>query len=230
MNYRSLIFINFFLIPIFILCSGRLFSQVGLEFTYHRQHLKDWNEVLKSYYHNENSIFFDNYGAGVYYWFRVPNYRIEFTPGLTYSYSKSISSYQEIENTYSSHTAGIEADVNIYPFEFEKRTYERDCPSFSNRGEWFSKGFFFQVSPGINYSFYDMNGTSLKETNLFGKFDFGAGLDIKISHSIIMAPIIKYGMNLGKNWEGFSEFHGGKNYNDASVDNFWSLTLSFYLK
>jgi hypothetical protein len=214
----------------FILISSPVKSQIGIDIIGGQQRYVNWNDVINDYAAKEYNFLRFNYGAGVNYWFRLQNYRIEFTPGLYYLYSDFKFDNPDCLFYYHSHTGGAEFDVNIYPFELRKKTYEKDCPSFSTRGEYFPKSFFLQVSPGLNGSYRDVTSKYIKDFDIGWKMDFGVGLDMKITDRIIMAPIIKYGFSFSNNWKGFSEFHAEESYNDATQGNFVSLVLSFFLK
>ena len=220
------------LIVAFLLVTGIfLHGQIGLELTYHNYDYKDWNKVLYDKTGQEIRIFNKAYGAGVNYWFSTKRYRIEFTPGVFYQYSSSTIKPDKDSYVFQSHTAGAEFDVNMYIFDFIRRNYERDCPSFSNSKEWFREGFFIQVSPGIFSVFRntDMTG-SLTKSHVEGKFDIGAGLDFSLGTHLGMAPVLKYGFLISAAWDGFAENFGNKVYYDKTAASYYSLTLSFYVK
>ena len=212
------------------LCIHTVKAQIGIDLLGTQQTFTNWNDVISDYAKEEYHFLRFNYGAGVNYWFRLKNYRVEFTPGIYYLYSDFKLTNPDYSYLYHSHTGGIEFDTNIYPFDFMKKSYEKDCPSFSTRGEYFPKSFFFQVSPGITGSFRDISQEYIKEFDISGKLDFGLGLDMKLTQKIIIAPIIKYGFTFDSDWKGFSEFHDSESYNDKTPGNNFSFVLSFYLK
>lgn len=222
----------YLLILIFVLNFNvlKVHSQVGIELTGMDQKFTNWNVVITNYALEEYSFLKYSYGAGVNYWFRLKNFRVEFTPGLNYMFSDFKFDNPDCSFHYLSHSIVAEFDVNIYPFDLRKKRYERDCPSFSNKGEFFSKGFFFQVSPGIFGSYRNVSDKYIKQKDLAGKLDFGAGIDIGINRFFMIAPVLKYGLTFANDWTGFSDFHAEKSYNDKTPGSYFSLSLNFYLK
>ncbi|MBK7096280.1 MAG: hypothetical protein IPH57_15000 [Saprospiraceae bacterium] len=205
-------------------------TQVGVDLIVSQQKFINWNDVISDYATEEYHFLRFNYGAGINYWFRLKEYRVEFTPGIYYLYSDFKFDNPDCSYIYHSHTAGMEFDANIYPFELRKKSYEKDCPSFSTRGEYFPKSFFIQVSPGMSGSYRNITQKYIRKFDLAGKLDFGFGLDMKLSQRIIIAPIIKYGFTFANDWKGFSEFHAEESYHDKTPGHYLSLVISFYIK
>ncbi|MGE5355729.1 MAG: hypothetical protein ACM3PT_05760 [Deltaproteobacteria bacterium] len=218
----------FFLGFLFFSSAISVKSQIGIDIIGNQQSYINWNDVMSDYTDKEFYFLRYSYGGGINYWFRLKNYRIEFTPGLYYLYSDTKYKKSDIQSGYHSHTTGLEFDVNIYPFEIRKKSYEKDCPSFSTRGDYFPKSFFLQVSPGFNGSYRYIETIRYFDTGW--KIDFGCGLDMKLTERIIMAPIIKYGFSFSNDWKGFAEYHGEESYNNSTQGNYISLVLSFYIK
>ena len=209
---------------------SKISAQIGIEVVGMQSKLNDWDELIDEYALEDYDFFRYTVGGGINYWFRLKEYRVEFTPGIFYHYSQFKFSNPACSYRYHYMDAGAELDINLYPFDFMRRTYEKDCPSFSNKEQWFSKSFFFQFSPGLYISRMDISNKDIISYDMAGKFDFGVGIDMKLSHHIIVAPIIKYGFNIGQEWEGLGEFHGLNDFNDKTSGNYLSLTLSFFLK
>ena len=215
-----------------ILSSQVIKAQIGIDFIANKNKFTSWNDVIYEYSENQDKIFEYSFGGGINYWFRLRDFRLEFTPGVYYLYSDFKLNDVNRHYKYISHIIGIEFDANVYPFDFIRRTYERDCPSFSNGNDWLKKSFFVQFSPGIFGVAREIKDAPEKVSvkNIAGKFDFGIGVDMKLTRHLIVAPILKYGLDIGDKWDGFSEFHGEKNFNDGTSNSYLSLTLAFYLK
>jgi hypothetical protein len=226
MILKNFVFCLFFIFPVL------LNSQIGIELLGNKNEYKSWNDVIYNYSGKESKMFKYSYGIGVNYWFRLESYRLEFTPGVYYMYSRFKFPDSECKFEYNTQVAGAEFDMNIYMFDFVGRNYKRDCPTFSHDGEWFKKSFFIQVSPGLFGAFRSVKNSvdNIEDMNIAGKFDFGFGLDIKISDHLIVAPVIKYGLYIGEKWNGFSEFHAERSYNDITPGNYVNLVFNFYLK
>lgn len=224
--------LKLFIFIVFIFIPGIIFSQIGIEFMINKNNYPDWNKTIYNYSLKESELFKYSYGAGLNYWFRLHNYRVEFTPGVFYNYSTFKYPDSDCKFQYDSHIGGVEFDINIYMFDFISQNYQRDCPTFSHKGEWFRKSFFIQVSPGILESFRKVKNSpdKIDYFNTSGKFDFGFGLDMKLVNNLIMAPVIKYGFYVGEKWKGFSEFHGEQSFNDITRGNYLTLVLNFYFK
>lgn len=205
-------------------------AQIGIDLIGSQQKFINWDDVITDYATEEYHFLRFNYGAGINYWFRLKNYRVEFTPGIYYLYSDFKFDNPDCSFIYHNHTAGVEFDSNIYPFELRKKSYEKDCPSFSTRGEYFPKSFFIQVSPGVYGAYRDVTQMYIEDFDIAGKLDFGIGLDMKLTQRIIIAPIIKYGFAFLNDWKGFSEFHAEESYNDKTPGHYVSLVISLYIK
>ncbi|MEZ4907907.1 MAG: hypothetical protein R2771_09795 [Saprospiraceae bacterium] len=228
---KKIIFSSLFILYFIIgFNSTQLNGQIGIEIIGVDSKFNEWDKLIDDYA-NEDYNFFDyEVGGGINYWFRLKEYRVEFTPGFYYLYSKFKYDNPSCSYEYHYQSLGTEFDINLYPFDFMRRTYEKDCPSFNNRGQWFSKSFFFQFSPGLYVSKMDLSGKDIIDYDMAGKFDFGIGVDMKLSNHILLAPILKYGFLLGQEWKGLGDFHGEPAYNEITSGNFLSFTLSFYLK
>ncbi|MCB0632490.1 MAG: hypothetical protein R2824_29420 [Saprospiraceae bacterium] len=138
----------------------------------------------------ETSDLFDKgWSAGVDYWFRLRNKRIEFLPELNYTQlNNSLAAYANNE-------------AKIYSFFFNTNIYfldlpgDCDCPTWSKEGPTLKKGLFLQLSPGISY--WDMTlGAATEDVNLFADrhlaFSMGAGLgfDLGLSDLITFTPMV----------------------------------------
>ncbi len=223
---------RFLLVVFFVSIIYGVKAQIGLDLISAKNRYSTWNDVIYEFSENQNEIFRYSYGGGVNYWFRLADYRLEFTPGIYYLYSDFNLNDVNQNFKYISHQLGFEFDINVYMFDFVRRTFERDCPSFSNGNDWLKKSFFIQVSPGIFGVFREIKDAPerVNTKRVSGKFDFGIGLDMKLTKHLIVAPILKYGFDIGDKWNGFSEFHGTDSFNDGTSNAYLSLTLAFYLK
>lgn len=127
------------------------------------------------------------WSAGLDFWFRLKNQRVEFLPELNYT---------QLSN---SDLALIESETRIYSFFFNTNLYlwdfngDCDCPTFSKQGPTLAKGLFIQVSPGVSY--WDGNyRDALAQVN-DESFSFsiggGVGFDIGLTDLVTFTPILQ---------------------------------------
>ena len=130
---------------------------------------------------------FDNgWSAGIDYWFRLKNKRIEFLPELNYT---SLS--KTFPNTLSS-------EASIYSFFFNTNFYlwdmngDCDCPTFSKQGPTLEKGLFLQLSPGVSYWDIDYGSEGLaviKDQVLAFSIGAGIGFDLGLTDLVTLTPM-----------------------------------------
>ncbi len=137
-----------------------------------------------------------------------------------------------VNYNFQVHNVGVEVDMNAYIFDFIRKNYKRDCPSFSRDGQWLKKSFFVQVSTALYQSFKQIKDVDvdLKSDNLAGEISFGIGVDIPIFRHFVVAPVIKYGFYVGEKWEGISEYYSHDNFYDSTSGSYISLSFNFYLR
>jgi hypothetical protein len=127
-------------------------------------------------------------GVSAYYWFRLKNVRIEFLPEVGYWQSVAHS-----EDAISSRMRAFPLLINsdIYLFDLLN---DCDCPTFSKQGTFFQRGFFLELSGGIEFQtleLQDASGESVFDvTESTFRGGFGFGLDIGISDLITVTPLV----------------------------------------
>ena len=176
------IFIFFFSILI-INCVN---AQIGVSAAYKTFNAEDWFSLeaqsdIESY---------NGYNVGLDYWFRLKNQRVEFLPEISFGQYSGDYGAGEL----SAQFINFQLNTNIYFLDFNN---DCNCPTFDKGGNFFTKGFFVQLSPG--YSLIDLenkvdteNPTSTIEDSIgaFG-FGIGAGLDFGLSKLITVTPIAR---------------------------------------
>jgi hypothetical protein len=148
----------------------------------------------------------DGIQASLEYGFRLKEKRVEFHPGLGYRFSLGKPNFEG-----SMHSFDLDFNTAIYPFDFGG---DCDCPTWSKEGSLIKKGFFIEVSPGIAYqtlkreyilSDYipaDWNPTDRFSSNFLLKFGASVGLDIGVSKSLTITPMLTITMLSDAEWEG----------------------------
>jgi hypothetical protein len=147
---------------------------------------------------------------GVDYTFRLAQNRVEFFPELNFNSVKTSSSINTQNGTTSlleDKAFGFYFNTNVYIFDFEG---DCDCPVFSKDGNFLKKGFFIQLSPGVNYHNYVHEETSLiDEINTIKDDDFsfslaaGAGIDIGLSEHLTISPYFRARYHFETEIEGY---------------------------
>lgn len=161
-----------------------------------------WQEVFNDGYSDQlGSI----YGM---YWFRLKKKRVEFLPEIGYYHSFNTSSLQpgltpDLQAFY------LQFNTDIYFFDFGS---DCNCPTFSKQGDLLQRGFFVEVSPGIEFrklgmDYLDGNVLSRRifKTTV-PKIYGGLGFDIGASDLITVTPYagVTYAFNTA--WDGVEEF------------------------
>lgn len=102
---------------------------------------------------------------------------------------------------------GFYFNTNIYIFDFAG---DCDCPVFSRDGNFFKKGFFLQISPGVNYHNYryvENDGFPeprvIEDDNISYSLAAGAGIDIGLSEHITISPYFRARYHFETEIEGY---------------------------
>jgi hypothetical protein len=146
---------------------------------------------------------------GLDYTFRLAQNRVEFFPELNYSSVKTTTPI--VDNSGSTvnledKSFGFYFNTNVYVFDFAG---DCDCPVFSRDGNFFKKGFFLQISPGVNYHNYLFTETTFPESRLIKDDNFsyslagGAGIDIGVSEHLTITPYFRARYHFDTEIEGY---------------------------
>lgn len=152
------------------------------------------------------------WSAGIDYWFRLKNKRIEFLPELRANQTKFIVA-AAIGNGNTGEVQEFKLDIDNYSFNFNTHIYpfdfdgDCDCPVWSKEGPSFSKGFFIRISPSVGYwkveeDYIDFSGTNADWHTSIG---VGTGMDIGLSDLLTITPIIEHRWHSGEVITGLSE-------------------------
>lgn len=176
-------------------------AQLGLSGGYSVLNAPVWeNAIVEEFGQHGNEDFI---GGSTYlaidYWFRLKNVRIEFLPTLAFRkfdspINHTISS--AIDNRFAeAQFVGFHFNTNFYPFDFGS---DCDCPVWSKDKKIFKKGFFIQLSPGVDYVSQVYNFTAFdtqqqqkaEDTGAYFSVGGGIGLDIGLSDFITISPMV----------------------------------------
>ncbi len=194
-----------FAIAAFVFAASQCFSQLGIVGGYKTFNPDGWNklendlQVVKPYP-------FSGWQAGIEYWFRLKKRRIEFAPELSFSHFQN-----EFESARLDHSMiGFHFNTDVYVFDLAS---DCNCPTFSKDGNFFSKGFFLEVSPGVIFArnkLEELNNIdrkiNLSEDKLAFGGSVGAGLDFGFSDLFTITPLVRLHYYPNFDWEdGFKD-------------------------
>lgn len=171
-------------------------AQVGIKVGYKSLNNDDWNEAI-NFAFGENFSQTTGYNIGVNYWFRLKKRRIEFTPEIFYTDLEDASGDLSREHTQ----IGFHFNTNIYLFDLGE---DCDCPVWSKDGNLLQKGFFIQISPGVNRMENKLvsNDSELSnETNTYFEAGVGAGIDFGVSDFLTITPMAKFFFARDTDWD-----------------------------
>ena len=168
-------------------------SQFGVNFRYANMNPQHWEN--QTGIHN---MFDQTYDFGVDYWFRLKNYRIEFTPELYYSRSSTTAAPLHLDQS----SFGFSGNTNFYIFDI---IGDCDCPTFSKDGNFLTKGFFLSAAPIFEYNSkeatHDEDLVELLDNDYLLGFSVGAGVDIGILDLLTITPYIRYKVLPSSKWD-----------------------------
>jgi hypothetical protein len=179
-----------------------LWGQFGISLSYDQQNATDWERLISA---TDTLGALDQFGTvSFYYWWRPENLRIEVLPEI--AYRRNLGKVPDQPLAARTHGIDFNLNADIYLFDLEG---DCDCPTFSKDGNFFTKGFFLELSPGVSYRTYqiestfqgELQGNLMKSNGFLGKLGVGAGLDIGISDLFTITPWFKNEWHLGANWE-----------------------------
>lgn len=173
-------------------------GQVGLRFYGQVIRFNPWEQV-SSRATVDHRFSLTGYQAGIDYWFRLKNHRVEFMPELQYARQLSL---RVDDKSSTLHSFGFELNTHFYLMDFYD---DCDCPTWSKSGEWFEKGFFLILSPGVHYFQYPSIRDFEGSNQWVGSISLGAGLDIGFSDFLTLTPVIKWRHWITPQWSGLSD-------------------------
>lgn len=149
----------------------------------------------------------NGYKLGIDYWFRLKPVRIEFFPEIAWSQFQT-DLFDPIQSTPLNsklQNLHFQANINIYPLDF---VGDCDCPTFSKSEPIFQRGFFIQLSPGVQYQsmVFDAGASAVTYSDWNYTLAGGIGLDIGVSDFITVTPYAKYWYLLEVNHDQLNEF------------------------
>lgn len=128
--------------------------------------------------------------AGASYGIGLKRIRLELHPGLTIGYGTG--DFHVSEHTFRQIAASLSIPVIFYPLDFSN---DCNCPTFNKQGEFFEKGLYFILRPGVSHVWRNVEEVEgaeefkgiLPEIGLGLGFDFGLSRQTTLSVFLLMA-------------------------------------------
>lgn len=168
-------------------------AQIGINYRYQNLNPSLWEEQTKI-----PNLYNSTHDFGIDYWFRLKNYRVEFSPEVFMTRAKTVEA--NTNNTFNS--IGIATNTNVYIFDF---VGDCNCPTFSKDGNLFTKGFYVSVNPTIEFQqneFQEETVVVQDVSRVVLGIAIGAGVDIGITDLITISPYIRYKYLPSTSWTG----------------------------
>jgi hypothetical protein len=177
-----------------------LSAQIGINVGQRFNDAIDWQ--IEGNGVSRTALLGDGFSVGIDYWIPMKTYRVDFMPEVNYTQLEDITVVGP-GSTFKQQWMSLFINTNFYLFDLEG---DCDCPTFSKSGNFFSKGFFIQASPGISYLDQSIEfGDTTYESEVFApSLGVGIGLDLGISDLITITPLVTYRYFFQADWEGLN--------------------------
>lgn len=177
-----------FILPFMLLMINQLIGQIGISAAYKNFNAQDWFTAPSQ---SAEISPYSGYNVGMNYWFRLKNQRVEFLPELSYGNNEGDLGEGELSVQF----LNFQLNTNIYLLDFNN---DCNCPTFDKGGNFFTKGFFIQLAPGVSRISLETRLESqepdLPSEDELTAFNFGVGVgvDFGISKLITLTPLVRY--------------------------------------
>ena len=139
---QSLVFLWCFI------CAYSLSAQFSASYSYNINST-DWQDQYAET-HADHDVFLTTHEAGLAYWFKLKQKRVEFHPGVIYGTSSTND--ESGANIADWQSFYLSVPIQIYPMDLEG---DCNCPTFSKDGGFIKKGFFVFIAPEAGYHMLD---------------------------------------------------------------------------
>lgn len=106
----------------------------------------------------------------------IPNYRVNFYPSL--AVARSINHAGIFDQDLNQYRYGVGLPIKFYVLDIEG---DCNCPTFSQRSDFFAKGFFFELMAAHWLTRTEIDLKDDIQSGTSTEFGLGAGLDIGLS-------------------------------------------------
>ncbi len=170
----------------------------------------------------------NGWAVGVDYWIPLGQTRIDLLPELNFGRSEQTLEFAGIPHEFTQNAFNFYLNTNFYILDLEG---DCDCPTFSKSGDFFQKGFFLQVSPGVSYFQYaiqtqESTSVNIEDNALAFSIGAGAGLDIGLSDVLTLTPMAGFRYYFSSEWAGleavFPSPEGLPIQTESSIEQLWA--------
>ncbi len=188
-----------------VFIASQCFCQLGLSGGYKTFYPDGWN-IMGADLQAGAPYPLAGWQVGADYWFRLKKRRIEFAPEISFSRFKN-----EFERGKLEHSVfGFHFNTAVYVFDLSS---DCNCPTFSKDGNFFSKGFFIEVSPGAILARNKLEALNssdslikFSESEIVFGGSLGAGIDFGFSDLFTVTPLFRFHFYPNLVWnEGFKD-------------------------
>ncbi|MEO7176239.1 MAG: autotransporter domain-containing protein [Saprospiraceae bacterium] len=190
-------------------------AQIGVNLGYTGLTARKWENIMNLKNFEFDSPFGPGLHVGVDYAYKLKDIRIEVVPELNMQFYKET---QEIPDEFvkldlAMTYAGLDINGHFYLLDLYG---ECDCPTFSKKGPWLNKGLFIIATLGggmylkkATNTLTDVDGidsTAHIDDNSFAmRIGLGLGMDIGVSKTFTVTPMIKFQFSPAVRWDGFAD-------------------------
>jgi hypothetical protein len=191
-------------------------SQVGVAGSYKTFTANGWYDYIRGVDGTDVGSL-GGYAVSADYWFRLKQRRIEFLPEVSFEkYGKTVNN-----RDFEHQILGLYFNINLYPFDLKS---DCDCPTWSKQGNFFTKGFFIQLSPGAwrLTNMISQEQQKMEDKNNTWTLGVGAGLDIGVSDFLTVTPLVRVYHSPNHTWNNLPDVRGEPTKVDSSIQQLYA--------
>ncbi|NRA52240.1 MAG: autotransporter domain-containing protein [Phaeodactylibacter sp.] len=182
-------------------------AQIGITGGYRINNAPDWDYPSSVSFNDDLNPLANSWAVGVDYWIPLGQTRIDLLPELSFGQSVQEMTLISDQLEFTQNAYSLFLNANIYIMDLEG---DCDCPTFSKSGDFFQKGFFLQLSPGISYfqnTIERLNADveDIEDDAIAYSVGVGAGLDIGLSDILTLTPMVGFRYYFPSEWAGLDD-------------------------
>ncbi len=183
----------------------QLNAQLGLTGSARFNDAPDWNYPA-SIAEGMNPLG-NGWAMGIDYWIPLGQTRIDLLPELNFGRSEQTLDVIGDPHEFTQNAFSLFLNTNFYLLDLEG---DCDCPTFFKSGDFFQKGFFLQVSPGVSCFQHttqtrESAAVDIEEDTFAFSIGVGAGLDIGLSDFVTLTPMAGFRYYFPSEWAGLDD-------------------------
>ena len=194
-------FIILFVLSFFLFLNN-ISAQYGINGSYQTFSASGWEDLIQESGLEGAAPIESGFAIGIDRWFRLKEKRVEFFPEL--NYARYSVDWSDDITSLNHQQISLFANTHFYVFDFEG---DCDCPTFSKDGNFFKKGFYLAVSPGLSYANYEFEESEGDPNNssILPSIGLGIGVDFGLSDLVTVTPMIRYRRHFNAEWDDLAE-------------------------